>query len=66
MNATIDRAASSYAKVDVEVGNDLVRVGNVVAAKDAVFLGGDEFDTFVNRGVRAGEKLEIKEFDRFV
>lgn len=53
-------------KVDADNGNDYVRVQNVFAASDAVFLGGDGFDTFENRGVRGGEKLEIKEFDRFV
>lgn len=53
-------------KVDVQTGADFVAVTRVVAAKDAVFLGGDGFDTFDNNGVRGGEKLEIKEFDRFI
>lgn len=68
----IDRAnlvnvwSNKNIKVDMDAGNDYVRVQNVFAAKDAVFFGEDGFDTFENRGVRAGEKLEIKEFDRFV
>ena len=53
-------------EVDADVGNDFVAVTNVVAAKDAVFLGEDGFDTFDNNRVRAGEKLEIKGFERFV
>jgi hypothetical protein len=53
-------------KVDAGVGNDTVAVTRVSAASDAVFLGEDGFDTFVNRGVSGGEKLEIKGFERFV
>jgi hypothetical protein len=53
-------------KVDAQTGNDFVAVTNVRAAADAVFLGGDGFDTFDNNGVSAGEKLEIKEFERRV
>lgn len=52
--------------VNTDVGNDFVAVTNVVAANDAVFLGEDGFDTFVNDGVEAGEKLEIKGFELVV
>jgi len=62
----VDVRSNKNIKVDADVGNDYVAVQNVVAAKDAVFLGGDGFDTFKNRGVSGGEKLEIKEFDQFV
>lgn len=53
-------------KVDAQNGNDFVSVTKVRAASDAVFLGGDGFDTFDNNGVSGGEKLEIKEFNRQV
>ena len=53
-------------KVDAGTGNDFVSVTRVFAAKDAVFIGGDGFDTFDNNGVDGGEKLEIKEFEQFV
>jgi hypothetical protein len=62
----IDVRSEKNIKVDADTGDDFVGVRNVFAAKDAVFLGEDGFDTFENRGVSAGEKLEIKEFDRFV
>ncbi len=51
-------------KVDAQTGNDVVAVTQVRAASDAVFLGGDGFDTFIDNGVSGGEKLEIKEFNR--
>lgn len=52
--------------VDADKGNDFVSVTKVSVASDAVFLGGDALDTFRKRGVTAGQKLEVKEFDRFV
>jgi hypothetical protein len=51
-------------KVDAQTGNDVVAVIKVRAVSDAVFLGGDGFDTFINNGVSGGEKLDINEFNR--
>jgi hypothetical protein len=62
----IDVRSDKNIKADAGVGTDFVLVRNVVAASDAVFLGEDGFDTFKDRGVSGGEKLEIKEFNRFV
>lgn len=62
----IDVWSDKNIKVDADTGDDFVAVRNVFAANDAVFLGEDGFDTFEDRGVSAGEKLEIKEFDQFV
>jgi hypothetical protein len=53
-------------KVITDVGNDRVATTDVQASYDAVFDGGDGFDTFVRRGfLRGGQKLEIKGFERF-
>lgn len=62
----VDVRSRKNIKVDVDLGSDTVAVQNVYAAHDAVFLGGDGFDTFQDRGVSAGEKLEIKQFERIV
>ena len=46
-------------------GNDTVWAYGVRAAYDAVFLGGDEFDTLSGAASITGEtKREIKEFER--
>ena len=47
-----------------DLGGDFVAVTNVVAARDALFRGEDGFDTFDNNGVKAGGKLEIREFEQ--
>ncbi len=58
-----DVRAGKNITVLADTGADYVSVTRVSAAKDAVFAGGDEFDTFDDNGVSGGEKLEIKEFE---
>ncbi|MEJ7637952.1 MAG: hypothetical protein WKF75_08225 [Singulisphaera sp.] len=44
-------------KVVTDNGRDTVATTDVQASKDAVFDGGDEFDTFIRRGfLRGGER----------
>ncbi len=53
-------------KVIADVGNDHVATTDVRADHDAVFDGGDGFDTLVRRGfLIGGQKLEIKGFEQF-
>ncbi len=56
-------SAGNSVKVNTDGGNDLVVATIVSAAVDAIFAGGDGFDTFDNNGVTAGAVFEFKEFE---
>lgn len=49
--------------VSVDAGSDSVSGTNVSVAEDAVFEGGAGTDTMTDRGIFAGVKKEIKEFE---
>ena len=51
--------------VSLDAGADAVTVTGVSVTADAVFEGGAGVDTYTDRGITAGIKLDVKEFEVF-
>ena len=52
--------------VSLDADADAVTVTDVTVTEDAVFEGGAGVDSFIDQGISAGIKLEVKEFERFL
>ncbi len=59
---TFDFVVGNIVAVSTGDGADTFR-GRVWAQNDAIFEGGNGYDTFIDQGINAGSKREVKEFE---